>query len=141
MRLYKFLLFALAFSPLIHAQNYLWPTDASKLMTSSFCEFRPRHYHAALDIKTWQQTGYKIFAIDDGYVYRIRVASTGYGKAIYLKLKDGNFVVYGHLDGFNPQLDAYTDSLRLAARDNILDAYPKANQFPVKKGDHLGYTG
>jgi len=141
MRLYKLLLFTLVFSTLIHAQNYLWPTEASKLMTSSFCEFRPRHYHAAIDIKTWQQTGYKIFAIDDGYVYRVRVASTGYGKAIYLKLKDGNFAVYGHLDGFNSRLDAYTDSLRLAARDNILDAYPKAHQFPVKKGDHLGYTG
>lgn len=141
MRLHKFFLFALVFSTLVHAQNYLWPTDASTLMTSSFCEFRPRHYHAAIDIKTWQQTGYKIFAIDDGYVYRIRVASTGYGKAIYLKLKDGNFVVYGHLEGFNSRLDAYTDSLRLAARNNVLDVYPKAHQFPVKKGDHLGFTG
>lgn len=127
---------------LSNAQLYLWPTDASKLMTSSFCEFRPRHYHAAIDIKTWQQSGYyKIFAVEDGYVERIRVASTGYGKALYLRLKDGNIAVYAHLDGFTPELNAYTDSLRLAARNNVLDTYPSPERFPVKRGDFLGYTG
>lgn len=123
------------------AQDYMWPTDASKLITSSFCEFRPRHFHAALDIKTWGQVGYKIFAIEDGYIYRVRVSSSGYGKAIYLKLKDGNFVVYGHLNGFISALETYTDSLRLSAKDNTLDVFLKPNQFPVKKGDLLGYTG
>ncbi|RMI03430.1 MAG: M23 family metallopeptidase, partial [Calditrichaeota bacterium] len=123
------------------AQGYLWPTEASKLITSSFCEFRPRHFHAAIDIKTWNRTGYKVFAIDDGYVYRLRVAATGYGKAIYLKLKDGNFVVYGHLSGFIPELQAYADSVRLATRNNVLDVYPDPEQFPVKRGQVLGYTG
>ncbi|MCB0287263.1 MAG: M23 family peptidase, partial [Calditrichaeota bacterium] len=65
----------------LFAQDYAWPTDASKLMTSSFCELRPRRYHAAIDIKTWNRTGYKIFAIDDGYVYRLRKGATGYGNA------------------------------------------------------------
>ncbi|MCK6621729.1 MAG: M23 family metallopeptidase [Calditrichaceae bacterium] len=133
--------FVMLFITLANAQLYLWPTDASKLMTSSFCEFRPRHYHAAIDIKTWQQTGYKIFAVEDGYVYRLRVASTGYGKTVYLKLRDGNFAVYAHLDGFTPALSAYTDSLRLAARNNVLDTYPEAGRFPVRRGDLLGYTG
>jgi len=131
----------LASSFSITAQSYLWPTDASKLITSNFCEFRPRHYHAAIDIKTWQKTGYKIFAIEDGYVYRIRVAATGYGKALYLHLNDGNYVVYAHLDGFSDALNAYSDSVRIANRSNILDTYPKAKRFPVKKGDFLGYTG
>lgn len=123
------------------AQNYLWPTDASKLITSNFGEFRPRHFHAAVDIKTWGQSGYKIFAIENGYVYRIRVSSHGYGKAVYLKLYDGNIVVYAHLDGFIPELEAYTDSLRLAAQNNTLDTFLKPFQFPVKKGQLLGYTG
>lgn len=123
------------------AQQYLWPTDASKHLTSNFCEFRPRHFHAAIDIKTWQRSGYKIFAIEDGYVYRLRVSATGYGKVIYLKLRDGNFVVYAHLDGFTPELTQYADSLRQANRNNILDTYPRPGQFPVKKGQHIGYTG
>ncbi|RMF60575.1 MAG: M23 family metallopeptidase [Calditrichaeota bacterium] len=129
------------FLPLLHAQEYLWPTDASHYMTSTFCEFRPRHYHAALDIKTWQRSGYKIFAIEDGYVYRIRISANGYGKAIYLKLKDGNYVVYAHLSGFNKALEAYCDSLRYRNRALVLDTYPPPSRFPVKKGDVLGFTG
>ncbi|RMG67027.1 MAG: M23 family metallopeptidase, partial [Calditrichaeota bacterium] len=122
-------------------EPYLWPTDASTHLTSTFCEFRPRHYHAAIDIKTWNKTGYRIFAIDDGYVYRIRIGATGYGKAVYLKLRDGRIVVYAHLSGFNEPLTRVTDSLRMAARKNRLDWFPRPGQFPVKRGQLLGYTG
>ncbi|HQU71216.1 MAG: M23 family metallopeptidase [Calditrichaeota bacterium] len=122
-------------------QEYFWPTEASDFMTSSFCEFRPRHYHAAIDIKTWNRSGYKIFAVDDGYIYRIRVAATGYGRALYVKLKDGNFAVYGHLQAFSPELEAYSDQQRLATRSIILDDYPAAEKFPVKRGQFIGYTG
>jgi len=134
-------LISLFYFCILPAQDYLWPTDASKNVTSSFGEFRPRHFHAALDIKTWSQTGYKIFAIEDGYIYRIRVSSHGYGKVIYLRLNDGNIAVYAHLNGFIPKLEDYTDSLRLAVKNNTLDTFPKPFQFPVKKGDLLGYTG
>lgn len=128
--------------PVLLAQDYAWPTDASKYMTSSFCEFRPRHYHAAIDIKTWNQSGYKIFAVGDGYVYRLRVSSTGYGKAVYLKLKDGNFAIYAHLSGFTPELEAYADSLRFARKNNEIDQRGiSPRRFPVKKGQHIGYTG
>ncbi|MFQ5583022.1 MAG: M23 family metallopeptidase, partial [Calditrichia bacterium] len=125
----------------VNGGNYAWPTDASKLITSSFGEFRPRHFHAAIDIKTWGRTGYKIFAIDDGYIFRIRVSAHGYGKAIYLKLNDGNIVVYGHLNGFIPEIENFTDSLRLTRQSNTLDEYLKRSQFPVKKGQLLGYSG
>lgn len=139
-RLGGWLLVVLVSFPLA-SQEYAWPTDASQYLTSSFCEFRPRHYHAAFDIKTWNQSGYKIFAIDDGYIYRVRVSATGYGKAIYLKLNDGNHVVYGHLQGFTPELQEWADRRRLETRQNILNAYPGPEQFPVTKGQHIGYTG
>ncbi len=125
----------------LSAQDYAWPTEASRHLTSNFCEFRPRHFHAGIDIKTWNRTGFKIFAIEDGYVYRIRVSATGYGKAIYLKLKDGNIVVYAHLSGFTKELDAYSDQKRLANRKNILDHYPEPSEFPVKRGQYIGHTG
>ncbi|MEJ2633906.1 MAG: M23 family metallopeptidase [Calditrichia bacterium] len=123
------------------AQNYAWPTNASRLMTSSFCEFRPRHYHAAIDIKTWNRTGYKVFAIDDGYVMRVRVGAFGYGKAIYLKLHDGNIVVYGHLERFWPALEKYVTEIRNREQRYEVDLYLKSNQFPVKKGELIAYSG
>ena len=125
----------------INAQEYRWPTDASNYMTSSFCEFRPRHYHAAIDIKTWQKSGYKIFAVQDAYVYRLRISASGYGKAVYIKLRDGNIAVYAHLSGFSPALQAYADSIRIARQNNILDIFPDPGRFRVRRGDYLGNTG
>jgi hypothetical protein len=133
----------LSFWPLLpaRASDYIWPTDASTIMTSSFCEFRPRHYHAAIDIKTWNRTGYRIFAIEDGYVMRVRVSAFGYGKAVYLKLKDGNIVVYAHLQRFMPELEAYVNKIRQNRKHYNVDLFLKSNQFPVKKAQVLGYTG
>ncbi|NOX38845.1 MAG: M23 family metallopeptidase [Calditrichaeota bacterium] len=123
------------------AGDYLWPTNASKHLTSSFCEFRPRHFHAAIDIKTWNRTGYKIFAIDDGYIYRIRVSANGYGKALYVKLKDGNIAVYAHLERFIPEIEAFADRLRMKRQQYVLDYFPEPSAFPVQKGQVIGYTG
>ncbi len=123
------------------AQNYVWPTTASRLMTSSFCEFRPRHYHAALDIKTWNRTGYKVFAIEDGYVMRVRVSSFGYGKAVYLKLRDGKIVVYGHLERFRPDLERFVNAYRREHQSYRADIYLKSGQFPVRRGQVVGYSG
>ncbi len=140
--IHRFLLILiLLLTGIVTAQSYVWPTDASRYLTSAFCEFRPRHFHAAIDIKTWGQSGYKIFAIDDGYIFRMRVSSAGYGKALYLKLKDGRIALYAHLMAFTPELEQFADSLRFARRTNILDVQLSPQQFPVKKGQHIGYTG
>ncbi len=85
--------------------EYLWPTDASTLMSSSFCEYRDGHYHSAIDVKTWVREGYKCFAIADGKIERIRVSPFGYGKVLYLRLKDGNMAVYAHLQKFNSKIE------------------------------------
>ncbi len=123
------------------AQEYLWPTDASHWITSAFGEHRPRRLHAAIDIKTWGQSGYKIFAVRDGYVSRLRVSPSGYGKAIYLKLDTGEIVVYAHLSGFNKTLADFVYHEQQKNQRYRLDRYLSAAAFPVKKGDFLGYTG
>jgi hypothetical protein len=65
------------FYPLtVFSQKYLWPTNASEYMSSSFCEFREGHYHSAIDIKTWNTEGYPCYAIEDGYIKRIRFISS-----------------------------------------------------------------
>ncbi len=122
-------------------QTYLWPTNASRLLTSSFCEFRPRHYHAAIDIKTWNRIGYRVVAVDEGHIMRVRVSAFGYGKALYLKLKDGNTAVYAHLNRFWPELDRFIDEYRKNNREYRVDLHFPAGKFPVKRGQLIGYTG
>ena len=134
-----FLLFFLAIGFQLFSQDYLWPTNASNFLTSSFCEYRPGHYHSAIDIKTWNKEGYPIYAIENGSIYRIRISPFGYGKVIYLKLKDGNYAVYAHLQKFNKSLDKTIRQKQFANQKYRLNWYPK--NMPVKKGDIIGYTG
>ena len=121
------------------AQKYLWPTDASTYMSSSFCEFRDGHYHSAIDIKTWVREGYKCFAIDDGKIERIRMSPFGYGKVVYLRLNDGNVAVYAHLQRFNNKIDKAVREQQLKNERYQLNWYPK--NLYVKKGDVIAYTG
>ena len=102
----KTILFYFALFPLsVFPQAYLWPTNASDYLSSSFCEFREGHYHSAIDIKTWNTEGYPCYAVADGSIKRIRVSPFGYGKVLYLQLEDGNTAVYAHLQRFNEAID------------------------------------
>jgi len=141
-RIMWFFLLLLAYSGHnLFAQKYIWPTDASHAMTSSFAEYRPGRFHAAIDIKTWGQVGYKIFAVRPGYISRIRVSPYGYGRAIYLTLDTGETIVYGHLLKFADPIEKYVEAEQEKRGRYSLQLYPRANQFRVNTGDVLGYTG
>ena len=74
------------------SDKLLWPTDASFNLTATFGEYRPGHFHTGIDIKTWGREGYKVFAVDDGYVEKVSVSPYGYGKVLFFKLN--NFEVF-----------------------------------------------
>jgi hypothetical protein len=123
------------------AQEYLWPTDASRFMTSSFGESRPRRFHAAIDIKTWNRTGYKVFAARNGYVERISVSPFGYGRGLYLRLDTGETVVYAHLERFNERLQEIVEREQERQGAYRIEKYFNANELPVKQGEVLAFTG
>ncbi len=121
------------------AQNYLWPTNASEYLSSSFCEYRPGHYHSAIDIKTWNTEGYPCYAVEDGYVKRIRVSPFGYGKVIYVQLNDGNTAVYAHLQKFTKKIDEQVRAMQFENEKYRLNWWPK--NLKVKKGEIIAYSG
>ncbi|MEJ2049894.1 MAG: M23 family peptidase, partial [Calditrichota bacterium] len=132
----KIIVFILCLIPLAaHGQNYLWPTDASHYLTSTFGEYRARHFHSALDIKTWNRIGYKVYAVDDGYIWRIRTSNTGYGKVLYEKLKDGNIAVYAHLDHFQAPIEKFMEQLQDKQGEYEQDYFPTPSQYRVKRGE------
>ncbi|MCC7429513.1 M23 family metallopeptidase [bacterium] len=136
----KKLFFILVFTELAFSQ-YVFPTNASQKLTATFCEFRAGHFHSGIDIKTWGKEGFPVFAIEDGYVSQIRVSPFGYGKAIYLKLKDGNFAVYGHLSAFNEKLENFVyESQQKNKKYRVVQEFT-SEKFPVKKGEILAFTG
>jgi len=137
------LLLAIDFVKINVAQsvNYLWPTNASQYLTSSFAEFRPGHFHAGIDIKTWGTVGYEVYAIRDGYIMRISTSPFGYGKVIYQKLDNGETAVYAHLDRFNEQIEKFVRQEQKRSGEYRINKYLSSFRFPVKKGDIIGYTG
>lgn len=143
------LIFLLAGSEITRSQtalpddsvNYLWPTNASRYLSSTFAETRSAHLHAGLDIRTWGREGYDVFATRDGVVYRIGIGPSGYGNVIYLKHNDGSFSVYAHLNRFEPGLQAFADSIRLKDFSFELDKHIENEQISYQQGDVIGYSG
>jgi len=123
------------------AEGYIWPTDASQFITSSFGEFRARHFHSGIDIKTWNKTGYKVFAADSGYVWRIVVSPFGYGKVIYLKHPDKQYSVYAHLDKFAPRIQNIVEREQERRIKYSVEMFFKEGEIVVKKGEFIAYTG
>ena len=125
----------------IYSQNYHWPTIGSKAMSSNFGEFRDGGYHMGIDIKTLEETGWPVYAIDDGHISRMVANFSGYGKGLYLTLNDGNVAVYAHLEEFAFRLETILYSLQAKKNSYIINEYFSPEQFPFKKGDVIGYTG
>lgn len=121
--------------------DYIWPTDAGRIVTSTFGEFRRMHFHGGMDVSTGNTTGYKVFAARDGYVARIRISPHGYGKMLYVRHYDGYYTTYAHLEHFNAEIDARVlrEQLRLERYPVEIDCEP--GEFTVKKGDIIAYTG
>jgi hypothetical protein len=112
-------------------------------LSATFGEYRPTHLHSGVDLRTGGKNGYRVYAVSDGRIVRLKYTRRGYGKALYLKHPDGYTSVYAHLSYFNNRL-GLEDILEKKIKSTG-QKYP-GNIFlekPVKvwKGDVLGYSG
>lgn len=121
--------------------DYIWPTDASTKVTSSFAEYRSTHFHAGIDIGTNGQTGYRVFAVRDGYVSRITIDANGYGKMLYVTHRDGYVSTYAHLLRFNGAVATAARAEQYRTGQYVIDLRPDSTVLPVRKGDVIAFTG
>ncbi|MEB2778376.1 M23 family metallopeptidase [Algoriphagus sp. D3-2-R+10] len=110
-------------------------------LSGNFAELRPNHFHTGLDFKTGGQEGLPILAAADGWVYRIKISSFGYGNVIYLKHPNGKITLYGHLRNFNKELSDYMRKKMYAAKANELEIYLEPGELPVKQGQRIADSG
>lgn len=80
------------------------PVDIPFLMSGSFGEPRPNHFHCGIDVKTQGVVGKRVLSVCDGYVSRLTVGYDGFGNALYVTHPNGLVSVYCHLDEFVPAL-------------------------------------
>jgi len=117
------------------------PIEIPLVLSGNFGELRSNHFHSGLDIKTQQKEGIPIYAPADGYVSRIKVSLYGYGKALYIKHPNGYNTVYAHLQKYEGAIQEYVKEQQYQKESFTLELFPEANQFLVKKGALIGYTG
>lgn len=117
------------------------PLDIPLYLSGTFGELRTNHFHSGLDIKTQGKEGLPVYAVDDGYVYRIKISRNGYGKALYIRHPSGLVSVYGHLKYFNDRIDAYIKQKQYKKQSFEIEVFPYKIELPVKKGEVIGYSG
>ncbi len=121
--------------------GYVWPIEKTRKLSSTFAEHRDFRFHSGIDIPTQQKTGYKVFACQSGYVYRLFASWSGYGKAVYLKLDDGRFAVYGHLSDFSKEISDLVVGKQVEARRYKADFFLPVDEIRVDEGKLIGYSG
>lgn len=117
------------------------PLEIPLILSGSFGELRSNHFHSGLDIKTQQREGLKVLACADGFVSRIKVAHFGYGKALYITHPNGYTTVYGHLQKFSPEIEAYIKKQQYEKESFEIELFPSAETLPVTKGSLVAYSG
>jgi hypothetical protein len=121
--------------------NYEWPLDGPHTITGNYGELRPNHFHVGLDFSTNNKINVPVYAIENGYVSRIKVSAVGYGRSIYITHPDGKVSVYGHLNAYLPAIAAYVKKEQYARQSFEVDLKLSPDQFKVKKREMIAYSG
>lgn len=125
-----------------YPKNYFrYPLDLPPTTAGTFGEIRPNHFHAGLDFKTNQRTGYPVHAVFDGYVSRLLVQFGGFGNAIYITHPNGYTSVYGHIERFAPAMAKIVKDSQYKQQSFEVDIRLPPMQLPVCKDDVIAWSG
>ena len=102
------------------------PMQIPMYLSGNFGEIRTDHFHSGIDIKTQGRIGHQVFAVEAGYVSRIKVQANGYGKSIYVTHPNGYTSVYGHLDRYRDDIAAYMKDMQYQKKSHTVDLYLKS---------------
>ena len=121
--------------------NFRSPLGIPILLSGNFGELRSNHFHTGLDIKTNGRINYRIYSIDTGFVSRINVSKSGYGKAIYVAHPNGFTSVYAHLDHFPEKIEKILRKRQYELQTETLTYYLDSLDITVSKGEVIAYSG
>jgi len=117
------------------------PMKIDLVLAGNFCEMRSNHFHTGLDIKTNHKEGVKLYAIEDGFISRLKVSPWGYGNAIYIQHTNGLTSLYAHCQKFTPKIDSLVYEIQKAYEKSVIDKDVLPLKIPIKKGQFIGYSG
>ncbi|HNX83918.1 MAG: M23 family metallopeptidase [Bacteroidales bacterium] len=121
--------------------SFVSPLREPPSLSASFAELRADHFHTGLDYRTGGVQGKDVLAIDEGYVYRIAVSPTGFGRALYVRHPSGYSSVYAHLRSFRPDIEEYVRQQQYGRKSFSVSLFPQRNQFQVGRGEVIAWSG
>jgi hypothetical protein len=122
-------------------ENFRSPLDIPLYLAGNFGELRSNHFHTGIDIKTQGVEGKAVYAIESGYISRIKISTGGYGKAIYITHPNGYTSVYGHLLKGSERIEAYIQQKQYAKKSFTIEVFPGKGELSLEKGELFAYTG
>ncbi|MDT0685823.1 M23 family metallopeptidase [Autumnicola psychrophila] len=117
------------------------PLDVPLVLSGTFGELRSNHFHSGLDIKTQQREGLEVKSAAPGHVSRIKIQHYGYGKALYIQHPNGYTTVYGHLQSFSPEIEAFVKKQQYINESYEIELFPEAGELQVESGELVAYSG
>lgn len=119
-----------------------WPLDLpARWLTSNFMEHRGGRFHAGIDLKTREREGFPAYAVEDGWIERVRATPGGYGRALYLRAAGGRTYVYAHLARFSDEIERLVAARQAADGRYRVDIELAPGEAPVARGQAVGLTG
>lgn len=130
----------------IQAQNYQKqdfrpPLNIEPDFSGTFGDLRLNHFHSGLDYRTRNKEGTEVYSIGNGYVSRVKISATGYGKAIYITHPNGYVSVYAHLKDFSGEIGKFVFEEHYKQETFEMDINISPDLLIVKKGQIIGLSG
>lgn len=128
-----------------HSQNltlhYRSPLGIPLELAANFGEIRPDHFHMGVDFKTNGKEGLTIYAIERGFVSRVKISPDGYGKSIYIDHPDGRTSVYAHCSVLKGRIDSLVKAIQTEEQNFEVDIYFRPTDLPILKGQVIALSG
>jgi hypothetical protein len=85
-----------------------------------------------------------VLAADDGEIVRLKIEWRGYGRALYLRHKDGRTTVYAHLERYEDStlgLERLVARRQAAAKTRYPGSIDLDRPLPVRRGQVVAFSG
>lgn len=129
-----------------HGQTYpqnvfRYPLDSLPNFVSPFGVLRENHFHSGIDLRTNGKEGLPVYAAADGYIHRIKIQRSAYGKALYIDHGNGFSTVYGHLQQYHGEVAQWIHNYQYINQTFEFDKIFMSPFIKVKKGDTIAWSG
>jgi len=122
-------------------KKYVWPLAIHNGVSYTFQEFRSSHFHAGIDIRTMQRTGFPVLAVADGVIERLNVSKRDYGRSLLLRHADGYTSLYGHLEKFRADIEALVAREQASRGKKYFGDLVLPGPLAVRQGEVIAFSG